>query len=804
MEKGVYGIDIASTFWNGSAGGVTFTTGVGGTTLLSANSAQIQVLTGSGSNTYYLPQTSTLTIGQSFCLYNLSTTAGLFLQTFGGAANILGGTGMFLKSRLLCTCISNADDTTASWVFEHLGVTTSGSSGPLRLSNGGTGQTSVGTAGQLLKSSGSASTGAQWLTSVPIANGGTGQTTQGAAFNALSPMTTGGDLIYGGSSGVGTRLANGTAGQRLTSNGGTAAPSWTTPTSGTVTSVATSNSATVLSVSGGPITSSGTLAVSYSGTALPLANGGTSATTKSAAFNALSPMTTGGDLIYGGASGTGTRLANGTSGQVLKSNGGTAAPSWATISGAGTVTSVDTSNSASILSITGGPITAAGTLAVSYSGTALPIANGGTGATTQSTALSNVLGSSAVPIANGGTGSTTQSAALTAVLGSSVIPIANGGTNQSSNGTAGQRLTSDGLGGTSWTTPTVGTVTSVDTSNSASVLTVSGGPITSSGTLAVSYSGTALPVANGGTGHTSVVTAPTASTISAWDANVNLSASNILTGTTATVSSGGNTLLTVNSTYQQILTGSSNHTYYLPQTSTLVVGQSFYLLNLTSTSMFLQTFGGTANLLGGTGVQSKSRIIAICISTADDTAASWALEFAGFLTNTANGVLRMSNGGTGQTSAGTAGQLLKSSGSASTGAQWLTTVPIANGGTNVTSATTTPTASSFAAWDANLNLSMKNPLLTTSVIALANSTSTLTSASNCMRIYTGSTAGQVVVLPTTGIIPGQYYIFKNTGSVSMAIQSSDTSALTTISAGTGATITCITATPTTPSHWTLI
>lgn len=63
---------------------------------------------------------------------------------------------------------------------------------------------------------------------VAIANGGTGQTTKAAAFDALSPMTTGGDLIYGGASGTGTRLANGTAGQVLTSAGTTAAPTWTT------------------------------------------------------------------------------------------------------------------------------------------------------------------------------------------------------------------------------------------------------------------------------------------------------------------------------------------------------------------------------------------------------------------------------------------------------------------------------------------------------------------------------------------------------------------------------------------------
>lgn len=40
-------------------------------------------------------------------------------------------------------------------------------------------------------------------------------------------------------------------------------------------------------------------------------------------------MTTGGDVIYGGASGSPQRLANGASGTVLQSQGGTNAPQWA-------------------------------------------------------------------------------------------------------------------------------------------------------------------------------------------------------------------------------------------------------------------------------------------------------------------------------------------------------------------------------------------------------------------------------------------------------------------------------------------
>jgi hypothetical protein len=45
---------------------------------------------------------------------------------------------------------------------------------------------------------------------LPVANGGTGQATKGPAFDALSPMTTKGDIIVGGTSGANARLAVGT------------------------------------------------------------------------------------------------------------------------------------------------------------------------------------------------------------------------------------------------------------------------------------------------------------------------------------------------------------------------------------------------------------------------------------------------------------------------------------------------------------------------------------------------------------------------------------------------------------------
>lgn len=72
-----------------------------------------------------------------------------------------------------------------------------------------------------------------------------------------------------------------------------------TPGTGTLTITATGGGGTVtsvgmsvpsfLSVSGSPVTTSGTLAVTYSGTALPIANGGSGQTTANAALNAFLP-----------------------------------------------------------------------------------------------------------------------------------------------------------------------------------------------------------------------------------------------------------------------------------------------------------------------------------------------------------------------------------------------------------------------------------------------------------------------------------------------------------------------------------
>ena len=70
---------------------------------------------------------------------------------------------------------------------------------------------------------------------VAIANGGSGQTTAGAAFNALSPVTSTGDLIIGNGTNSATRLGIGATNYVLTSNGTTATWAIATGSGATIT-----------------------------------------------------------------------------------------------------------------------------------------------------------------------------------------------------------------------------------------------------------------------------------------------------------------------------------------------------------------------------------------------------------------------------------------------------------------------------------------------------------------------------------------------------------------------------------------
>jgi hypothetical protein len=176
-------------------------------------------------------------------------------------------------------------------------------------------------------------------------------------------------------------------------------------------------------------------------TTVPIALGGTDATTAAGAIQNLLPSYTG------------------NANKRLGLNSGGTALEWVA-DGGGTVTSVNASGGTTGLTFSGGPITSSGTLTIS-----------GT-----------------LAIANGGTGQTTANAAFNALA-------------PSQTGNSGKYLTTDGTD-TSWATNPLGTVTSV-AATVPSFLSISGSPITTSGTLAFGLSGTALPTTSGGTGLTS-------------------------------------------------------------------------------------------------------------------------------------------------------------------------------------------------------------------------------------------------------------------------------------------------------------
>jgi hypothetical protein len=289
----------------------TNTTAAGGVTALTTASSYIHTLSGTGNQTYTMPDATTLSTGVAF-LFNNMATGTLTLQDYAtGAIGTIpsGGAGA-----VFLTVNATVGGTWDLHAYLPEGVTfgtnafnlgtsviTGGTwnGGTIGTAYGGTGLTSFSAANYALYSTSSSALTAGTL---PVAAGGTNVT----SFTANG-------IVYGnGTSALGVTAA-GTTGQVLIGNTGSA-PTWGALSGSAVTTFQTSlNGLTPSTATSGAVTLAGTLGAT---------SGGTSQSTY-----------TTGDILYASATNTLSKLAAGTNGYVLTLASGV--PSWAASTSSG-------------------------------------------------------------------------------------------------------------------------------------------------------------------------------------------------------------------------------------------------------------------------------------------------------------------------------------------------------------------------------------------------------------------------------------------------------------------------------------
>jgi len=443
---------------------------------------------------------------------------------------------------------------------------------------------------------------------LPILNGGTGQTTANAAFNALAPSqtsnsgkyltTNGTDTSWATLSGVGTVTSvsgtgtvngltltgtvttsgsltlggtlSGISNAALTNSSitinGTATSLGGSINVGTVTSVAASVPS-FLSITESPITSSGTLAISLSGTALPTTSGGTGLTSFTANgvvyASSSSALTTGSALTFDGSKLVNTGYNKSTY-QVSTNNVGT----FESVGAA--YLAYDSISGANIYSRSG----ASTESTLNFRASTFSFKIGGTQVSSLDSS-SFSLYNTPILLSGSTSGYTGFAAPATSNFTIYTLP--------SADGTSGQSLTTNGSGTLSWASGTGGTVTSVSGTGTVSGISLSG-TVTSSGSLTLGGS-LDLSAYNGAGAFT---TLSASSTVSGTGFSTYLASPPAIGGTAA--AAGSFTTLSASSTVT-LSGGTANGVAYLNGSKVVTSGSAL-------------TFNGSDMAIGGTNTNS--------------------------------------------------------------------------------------------------------------------------------------------------------------------------------------------------------